>query len=319
MQFEDVLKMKKVVSEASTWRHRPENVYQSDGLALVSKISATGRDLKAAIKESVDLIGGFRKSLSPSDRVLIKPNFNSGDPLPAATDLQFLVAVVQLLQEEGITDVTVGERSGWPSMPTAGVMEKLGVFAAAKETGFKVINFDDGAWMDVELGEKAKWWNGKVTFPTSLKQFDKMVYLPCMKAHRLAGFTMSLKLNVGLSHPADMPYMHADFRLGRTNEPMYPKMLELCLPAGPDLIIMDGRKAFVTEGPMNGELVEPGVILASGDRIALDVEGVKILQQYPRDANLLQSPVWEMALIRYAVELGLGVRSEDEYRVVGGI
>ncbi len=315
MQWDDILHIERVVDEVTDWRHRPENAYTREGLALVSKVSATGKELKAAIKESVDLIGGFRKALSPGDRVLIKPNYNSADPLPAATDLSFLVAVIELLQDEGITDLTVGERSGWPALPTHDVLEKMGVLAASKEMGFRVITFDDGPWMDVELGTKAQWWNGKVAFHKSLKEFDKIVYLPCMKTHFLASFTGSLKLNVGMTHPAEMPYMHADFRGGKPEEPMYLKMLELGLAVGPDLIIMDGRKAFVTEGPVKGETVEPGVILASGDRIALDVEEVKVLQQYPR-GNQVQMPVWQMPLIRRAIELGLGVSSEAEYQVV---
>jgi uncharacterized protein (DUF362 family) len=112
-----------------------------------------------------------------------------------------------------------------------------------------------------------------------------------------------------------MQYMHADYDQGKTDEPMYLKMIELSLPVGPDLIIMDGRKSFVTGGPDNGEVVEPNVILASGDRIAIDVEGVKILQSYPRD-NLIKAPVWEMPLIRRAVELGLGAKNKADYRVV---
>jgi uncharacterized protein (DUF362 family) len=315
MEWADVLRLEKRVEATYDWRHRPQNRYTSDGLALVSKVWSTGGDLKTTIRESVDLIGGFRKALNPGEKVLIKANFNSADPLPAATDLPFLIAVVELLQEEGITDLTVGERSGFPAMPTSGVLERLGVFAAAKEMGFRVINFEDGPWMGVRLGDRAKWWNGCVTLHSSLREFDRIVYLPCMKTHFLAGFTMSLKLNVGMTHPAEMPYMHADFRGGKPEEPMFLKMLELALPVGPDLIIMDGRKAFVTNGPITGEMVEPGVILTSGDRIALDVEGVKVLQQYPRD-NKIQMPVWDIPYIRRAVELGLGVASEAEYRVI---
>ena len=136
-----------------------------------------------------------------------------------------------------------------------------------------------------------------------------------MKHHFLARFTMSLKLIVGMTHPVDMQHMHADYRLGKTDEPMDMKMIELSLPLGPDLIIMDGRKSFVTDGPAEGEVVEPGVIMASGDRIAIDVEGVKILQSYPRD-NLINMPVWEMPLIKRAIELGLGVSGEEDYKVL---
>ncbi len=314
MKWEELLAMERAVEEVNDWHHRPSNVYKGDDLALVSKVSASNRELKAAVREAVDAIGGVRKALKSGDRVLLKANYNSPDPLPAATDIHFLAAVVELLREEGITDLTLGERSGWPSLPTASVLEKMGVLTLGREMGLPVIDFDPGPWMDVRLGERATQWE-KVAFPSALKQFDKIVYLPCMKHHFLATFTMSLKLAVGLTHPREMVYMHADFRGGKPEEPMYLKMIELNLAVQPDLIIMDGRKAFVTDGPIKGEMVEPGVIMASGDQIALDVEGLKVLKSYPRE-NMLKAPVWEMPIIRRAVELGLGVSGEEDYRVV---
>ncbi len=314
MRQEEYLKLERKVEEVNDWRHRPENVYTRDGLALVAKATITGRDLKDVVKAAVDAIGGVHRALQPQDRVLLKANFNSDDPFPASTDLGFLTAVVEVLRGEGITNLTLGERSGWPWMPTTKVLKAMGVFEAAKRLELPVIDFDAGPWMDVLLGGQAKRWKA-AAYHQSLKGFDKIVYLPCMKHHFLATFTMSLKLTVGLTHPVEMQYMHADYDQGKTDEPMYLKMIELSLPVGPDLIIMDGRKSFVTGGPDNGELVEPNVILASGDRIALDVEGVKILQSYPRD-NLIRTPVWEMPLIRRAIELGLGAKSEADYQVV---
>ena len=316
MRQEEFLVMKRVVDEENEWRHRPENVFVRDGKALVSIVSTVDRDVIKAIEEACDLIGGVRKALNPEDRVLLKANFNSDDPYPASTDLGFLAAVVELLREEGITNLTLGERSGWPWMPTARVLEAMGVFQAAKELDLAVIDFDTGPWMDVRLGEKAKWWT-KAGYHKSLREFDKFVFLPCMKHHFLARFTMSLKLVVGMTHHVDMQYMHADYDQGKKDEPMELKMIELSLPLGPDLIIMDGRKSFVTGGPDAGEIVEPKVILASGDRVAIDVEGVKIIQSYPRD-NLLQMPVWELPVIKRAVELNLGVSSEDDYEVLTG-
>ena len=314
MRQEEYLKLERKVDEVNDWRHRPANVYTRDGLALVSKAATTGRDLNAAVKAAVDAIGGVRRALQPHDRVLLKANFNSDDEYPASTDLGFLEAVVQVLRSEGITNLSLGERSGWPWMPTNKVLKAMGVLEAARRMDLPVIDFDAGPWMDVRLGEQAKCWKA-VAYHQSLKGFDKIVYLPCMKHHFLATFTMSLKLTVGLTHPVEMQYMHADYDQGKTDEPMYLKMIELSLPVGPDLIIMDGRKSFVTGGPDNGDLVEPKVVLASGDRIALDVEGVKILQSYPRE-NLIKKPVWEMPLIRRAIELGLGAKSEADYQVI---
>lgn len=44
-----------------------------------------------------------------------------------------------------------------------------------------------------------------------------------------------------------------------------------------DLIVMDGIKAFISGGPEKGELIEPNLLLASEDRVAIDAVGVAIL------------------------------------------
>ena len=86
--------------------------------------------------------------------------------------------------------------------------------------------------------------------------------------------------------------------------------------AHPDIIILDGRRCFISGGPDKGEVREPNVILASGDRIAVDVESVRILQSYP--GTSLEEDVWQLRQIRHAVELGLGVSRDEEYEVVEG-
>jgi uncharacterized protein (DUF362 family) len=82
----------------------------------------------------------------------------------------------------------------------------------------------------------------------------------------------------------------------------------------PNLIIMDGRKCFITGGPFNGRVRNPNVILASGDRIAIDVESIKVIGSY--EGSKLKDNPWSYTQIRRATALGLGVKSEDEYMVL---
>jgi uncharacterized protein (DUF362 family) len=88
----------------------------------------------------------------------------------------------------------------------------------------------------------------------------------------------------------------------------------LCLVVKPDLIIMDARKVFITHGPAKGDMRMPNLILASGNQIAIDVEGVKILQSYT--GNTLKGNVWDLVQIKHAIELGQGPRNEKEYDVI---
>jgi uncharacterized protein (DUF362 family) len=77
---------------------------------------------------------------------------------------------------------------------------------------------------------------------------------------------------------------------------------------------MDGRKVFVTLGPEKGRVENSNLILAGTDRIAVDVEGVKILKSF-RAKNKLDMPVWDLPQIKTAVDLNLGAGSEEDYVV----
>ena len=70
---------------------------------------------------------------------------------------------------------------------------------------------------------------------------------------------------------------------------------------------MDGRKAFVSGGPDKGRLVKPGLILASGDLIAIDVEAIKVFLTY-KEKNKLTANPFELPQIATALNHGLGLR-----------
>jgi len=93
------------------------------------------------------------------------------------------------------------------------------------------------------------------------------------------------------------------------------KIADLASYFHPTLIIMDARKVFVTKGPASGQLETPNVILASHDMVAIDVEGVRLLQSY-NAKNKLNKPVWELGQIARAKEIGFGATSDDEIQVI---
>jgi len=278
-----------------------ENIFTNEGKALVSKLRCDG-DLRQNIGQAVSAIGGFERLVEPGDTILIKPNFNTADPPPAASDPQFVKAVIELLYEHGAGKVIVGESSTL-MLSTRDALRKTGMLQVAKEAGAEVVIFDEGEWVTVDIGQR---YLKKVALAKAGLEAEKIVYVCCLKTHRFADFTMSLKLAMGLVRRRDRSGMH----LRRLRE----KLAELNLAIAPDLIIMDGRRCFIAGGPAAGELREPNLILASGDRIAIDVEGLKVIQSYP--GHSLKKGPWELTMIRRAVELGLGATSEEEYRVV---
>jgi uncharacterized protein (DUF362 family) len=277
-----------------------------DGKALVSFVLAS-REVKNDIRKAVELLGGFGKSLKSPDRILLKPNFNSDDPPPGSTALDFLAAVIDLLREHGCTRISVGESSGRPWVPTEKVFKNAGLAARMAEMKIPLLDFDRSEYMDVPIGGE---YLDIIAYPKDLEGFDKIIYLPTMKTHFLGGLSMSLKLTVGMTHLADRTLLHGDNNLFVPQ-----RAAEMNIPIKPDLIVMDGRISFVSGGPAIGLAVHPGVILASGDPVALDVQGVRLLQNYAA-VNHLGGDAWNLPQIKTAVKQGLGVRNDSELLLI---
>ncbi len=306
------------------WSHLHQNWYGEGNKAAVSMIMATplDKDLKGDIQKAVKLIGGFDKALKKTDKILIKPNMNTGDPWPqGGTDPAFLEALILVLKDEGYQNITVADTCG-PWGPTERVMKKVGFDAVCSAAKTPLNDWDKGKWMNIK-NDKAEFLgkigggDGTVAYPEDLRNYDKIIYTPVMKTHFLGGITMALKLSVGLLHRADRGgSLHAFNHIF-----VAPQAAEINFPIRPDLIIMDGRRSLISGGPSHGEQVKPGVILASGDQVANDVMGIKILQEwYPNmAANKIGMYAWHQKQILQAVKQGIGyAKNDDDIKLVLG-
>jgi len=296
------LLMKKEVIGRMNLRHRRPNPYVQNGKALVSFVVA-GENLQADVRKAVELLGGLHLSLKPQDRILLKPNYNSDDPPPGSTALDFLTAVIDLLREQGCMRITVGESAGRPWVPTEKVFANSGLAAKMAELKIPLLDFDRSDYLDVPIDGE---FYPHVGYPKEMESFDKIVYLPTMKTHFAAGFSMSLKLTVGLTHLFDRMALHGDNSMFVSQ-----RAVEMGTPVKPDLILMDGRVSFISGGPAIGLAVHPGVILASGDPVALDVQGVRLLQNYAA-VNHLIGDAWSLPQIKTAVKYGMGIQRDED-------
>lgn len=280
-----------VSSYASTYETQPI----CSRRARVSKQSLRYWGLK------VELIGGFKKILSGGETVLLKPNYNTADPYPGSSDPKFVRAVVELLREHGAGQIAIGESTAY--LRHRRVLEAAGLLAVARELGVEVIVYDEDGWERVRVGGR---YLKRVKVAKALRRFERLVYACCPKSHHAAKFTGSLKLGMGLIGQLDRFWMHLRY--------LQEKIAEMNLAFAPDLILADMRRTFIRGGPAKGELREPGLILASGDRVALDVEAIKIIQTYP--GHTLPTDPWMLPQIAQAAELGIGATSETAYRIL---
>jgi uncharacterized protein (DUF362 family) len=277
------------------------NPYVKDGKPLISKISARG-DVKQDLLKAVDAIGGFSRVINRGDKVLVKPNYNSADKPPASTEPGFLKAIVELLFEYGAGKVVVGE-SSWQMLKTRKALDQTGTLAVLDGIGAEVAFFDEGNYVDVEVGGE---YLKHVNLTEQALGFDKLVYSCCMKTHFRADFSLSLKLAFGFTKKSD----RIEFHLRHLKE----KLVDLNLVVHPNLILIDGRTCFISGGPFSGKVREPNLVMSSGDRVAMDVEAIKVIASF--EGSKLKEDPWSYRQIQRATALGLGVKNEAEYSVV---
>ncbi len=259
----------------------------------VSKIIVES-DLKSSITRAVEEIDGFEKFIKKGETVLLKPNFNTADPFPASSSLDFLKTIVELIYDCGAKIVMIGDSSTM-SLNTRKVMEKIGIFDLEKmEIPPRIYNFDERKWVKKQIpgAEYLK----TVSLSEFLDRPDKLILLPNLKTHSYAQFTGALKLSVGFMKPIERVRLHL--------KNLQEKIAELNKMINPDLIIMDGRKCFINKGPAEGELAEPNLILASKSRIDIDIEGIKIIQGFKGNSLKNINPL-EMPQIKKAIDFGI--------------
>ena len=100
--------------------------------SLVGIAGSTG-SLSAQVEKAVALAGGLG-FIRKGSTVLIKPNFNTGDPHPASTNPEVIRHVIRLVKNQDPYAILIGDRSSfWTG--TLKCMKKNGVYEVAEQEG----------------------------------------------------------------------------------------------------------------------------------------------------------------------------------------
>jgi uncharacterized protein (DUF362 family) len=261
-----------------------------------------------------ELLENFDVHKLGGKKVAIKANYNSADPFPASTHIDTLASIVDVLREQN-TDIVLAERSGMGN--TRAVLEQMGVMRLAAEKGFDVVVLDEvrDGWIR-ENPEGSHWKRGYL-FPKLFKEADAIVQTCCLKTHRFGGhFTLSLKNSVGMVAKFDPVDGYNYMAELHTSRHMRKMIAEINASYQPEFVILDAIKGFSTGGPETGTLIEPGILMASSDRVALDAAGVAVLRIYGTTREVSEGSIFQQEQIARASELGLGAGGAEEIEIV---
>jgi uncharacterized protein (DUF362 family) len=253
--------------------------------------------LTESIEEALKLVGGLKDYVNVDDHVILKPNYNTGDPYPGSTDPRFFESIIFLLSKI-TTNISIIESSAI-SKNTEKITTPL-IGDLLHEYNVPLITEKDTDYLSVDLGSKGAKYIKKVKFPQKIvNEENKIILLPCLKTHFIAEYSGALKLAVGYMERKSRIPLHTSLRVPE-------KSAEINLAYKPDLIIMDARKIFVTGGPAKGKTAEPGKILIGTNRTAIDIQGTEIIRSYNEKNKLSKySSTREIRTIKRALELNI--------------
>ncbi|MCK9297982.1 DUF362 domain-containing protein [Methanoculleus sp. YWC-01] len=248
--------------------------------------------------------------------VAVKANFNSDDPFPATTHPDMLEAILGQVRDAGAQTIRLGERSGMGE--THAVLENRGGTEIAARAGAEVTALDalpPAGWEAVP--PDGLHWKRGFLVARLFREADAVVQTCCLKTHRFGGHvSLSLKNMVGAvaaRNPGDGYNYMAELHSSPHQRRMVAEINRF-VPCA--VAIMDATEGFSTGGPERGTRIAPNVILASTDRVALDAAGIALLRHYGSTPEVMQGRIFAMDQIARAVELGIGVRSAADLRLV---
>jgi len=127
---------------------------------------------------------------------------------------------------------------------------------------------------------------------------------------------MSLKNSVGLV-ARNIPGELYDYMAELCTSPYRRLMIaEINAFYKTNLVILDALSGFATGGPESGRLIQPNLILASSDRVAVDAVGIAILRRFGSTPEVVKGRIFELEQIKRAAEIGVGVDSADDIKVI---
>ncbi|MDD3042657.1 MAG: DUF362 domain-containing protein [Methanosarcinaceae archaeon] len=245
-------------------------------------------NVKEAIAEALDLLGGLDKIISRGDLVLLKPNIIAALPPEAAatTHPAVVAAMCEFVLEAGGVPV-VGDGAGI-SRPgaTAKALKVTGIEAAALKAGAKVINFETAGYMEVEVPAPLQF--PKLYLAKPVLEADVVISLPKLKTHELTYYTGAVKNFFGA-----LPLkMRKEAHLLGERELFGEAVADIYSVIKPHFALMDGVLGMEGNGPSHGTPVNSGLVLAAFDCVALDIVAAGLIGfdplQVPTTAGALK-------------------------------
>jgi len=283
-------------------------------------------DIGEMVDTAITLAGGLDEIRS-GDRVVIKPNLTTGQisDIRVTTHPEVLRAVIRAVKARtDAVNITVAEASSFADPSTLEVARKVGVYDVVLSEGVNWLAFEEDEYVEANCHDFRN-LNFMLKIPKSLgdARFQHFINVPMLKNHEAvkkgnADYTCCIKNHVGiLERGKRLRGGGNGIHLSDLGEKV--AELNLIVPVH-TMNVVDALTVILSGGPASSRMtaVDPGLILASKDRVACDSVSLAVLRHYASqqgiDRPYVEKSVWQQAQIVRAQQLNLG-RSKGNIKI----
>lgn len=251
-------------------------------------------NIRKALTECLDALGGIGRFVSPGQKVLLKPNLlGTFSPDQAATTHPEVVRAVAETVIAAGAECFIGDSPGMGTFKD--VCRITGMKKAAEAAGAKLRELnepDEFLVADNKVGRK-------LPLSSFIKEIDLIITLPKLKTHGQMGFTGAVKNQYGLLPGALKAEYH--YRM-KTREWLAEFIVDINRAVPVKLAVMDAVFGMEGNGPSGGEPRKIGCLMASADLTALDAIACRMVGIDP-EANPLLSAAARRGFGNIAAEM----------------
>ena len=253
-------------------------------VAIVKCSDYDPEEVYRSLREAADLAEGLDLR---GRNVLLKPNilFDADPKKAITTHPEFLQAAIRLCQEEGASEIYVGDSPAFQKANYSG-----------KTSGLRqVTEACDASWVDfttetTTLSCPQGRISRQFTVSGIIHKVDRIISLPKLKTHQLMYFTGAMKNLFGL-----VPnLLKSPYHLRHPSRRGFAAMIvDLNTALAPHFAFMDAVVGMEGPGPGSGYPRKLGLLLASSNLLALDAIASQIIGYPP-----MEIPITAEALSR---------------------
>ena len=241
-----------------------------DSVVYTKKYQSWQESLPSLVKAS-----GLLEALTGHDKLLIKPNLVENLEPPITTPVGLVAAIVaELRQALPELEIMVGEGCGALDYDTFYVFQQQGYEEWASQHGVRLVDLNSEESVCKSVADPQRW--SEIYYPRLLDDVF-LLSVPVLKAHSLAGVTLTLKNMMGVL-PPEKYQQGGHWRKASFHADVHGSLVDLNQARTPDFTILDATIGMQQAHLWGPQCQPPKMTLAaSADPVAIDAWGTDLL------------------------------------------